>query len=102
MDFMHSAISAHNKINKIIPQSGIEYSGKKYAGYMNAQDITLDRQDGGYLNQRDKIIHIRTDDDFVIGNPVIFNGNRFKITAVTSNFLYKVLTLTADLYGDQN
>lgn len=102
MDFMRSAISAHNRINQIVPQTEIEYAGKKYAGYMNSQDITLDRHDGGYINQRDKIIHIRTDDDFTIGDPVIFAGARFKITAITSNFLYKTLTITADLYASKN
>ncbi len=98
MRFTEAANVAHRSINRVLPQTEIVYNGQTYRGYMNSRDITIERQEGGYCNQRDRIIHIQTGDAFQIGGRVGCEGMKFKITAVTSNCVYKVLTLSADLY----
>ena len=98
MRFTEAANVAHRSINRVLPQTKIVYNGQTYRGYMNSRDITIQRQEGGYCNQRDRIIHIQTGDAFQIGGRVGCEGMKFKITAVTSNCVYKVLTLSADLY----
>lgn len=98
MRFTEAANVAHRSINRVLPQTEIVYNGQTYRGYMNSRDITIERQEGGYCNQRDRIIHIQTGDAFQIGGRVECEGMKFKITAVTSNCVYKVLTLSADLY----
>lgn len=98
MNLVTAANAAHKQINRFLPQSEITYDGKTYSGYMNAQDMTLERQDGGYLNQRDRIIHIQTGDEFQLGGIVEHAGSRYKITAITSNCVYKILTLSVYLY----
>lgn len=98
MRFIDAANAAHRRINQVLPQTEIVYQGKAYHGYMNSRDITLERQDGGYCNQQDRIIHIQTADAFRIGGRVECEGVNFKITAVTSNCVYRVLTLSVDLY----
>lgn len=98
MRFTDAANAAHRRINQVLPQAEIAYQGKTYRGYMNSRDVTLERQEGGYCNQRDRIIHIQTGDSFQVGGRVECEGMKFKITAVTSNCVYRVLTLSIDLY----
>lgn len=98
MNLVDAANAAHKQINRFLPQSEITYNGKTYCGYMNAHDMTLERQDGGYLNQRDRIIHIQTGDEFQLGEIVKYAGEKFKIAAIASNCVYKTLTLTVCLY----
>lgn len=98
MNLIDAANLAHKQINIVIPQTQIEYMGKTYRGYMNSRDVALSRDDGGYNNSRDRIIHIQTQDVFSVGGIVTSDEGRFKITACTSNPLYRILTMTFDLY----
>ena len=77
MRFTEAANVAHRSINRVLPQTEIVYNGQTYRGYMNSRDITIERQEGGYCNQRDRIIHIQTGDAFQIGGRVECEGMKF-------------------------
>ena len=67
MRFTEAANVAHRSINRVLPQTEIVYNGQTYRGYMNSRDITIERQEGGYCNQRGPGLGV-VDGSFTVGN----------------------------------
>ncbi len=85
--------SAQKTVQSFLPMDEIIYKSKKYNGYMNSQEQSLNREVGGYINIYQKLIHIQTNDLFKLNDNIIYNNELYKITNISKNFVYTILTV---------